>query len=248
MGRRRRVVSGSVARLVASVMAVWTSVPLADAETRVSLLSADGVTIAGTYYEPSRRPAAMVLLLHMPTRSRADWAPLAERFAERGVGALAIDFRGHGESGALPPADPTTPVARPAEVRDIQAALTWLKQRSEALPGRIGIVGASLGANLAILVAAEDTSIRALVLLSATLDFRGVRTEGALRKYGDRAALLVTSQDDGYATRSARELSAVGSGPREVHLLDGAGHGTMMLRRQADLVSTVVDWLCSRLL
>ena len=35
---------------------------------------------------------------------------------------------------------------------------------------------------------------------------------------------------------------------RDIRLLDGAGHGSVMLRRQPDLLSAVVDWLAWRLL
>jgi dienelactone hydrolase len=220
----------------------------ARAETRVHLTTDDGVSIVGTFYEPARRPAPMVLLLHMPTRTRADWAALAQVFAGRGVGALAIDLRGHGESGDSAPSDPAHPANRQAAVPDVRTALPWLKARPEALPGSVGIVGASLGGNLAILAAAEDPAVRVLALLSATLDFRGVRTEAALRKYGDRPALLVASQEDGYATRSAHTLAEAGSGVREVRILDAAGHGTVMLQRYPELAGLVVDWVSARLL
>jgi dienelactone hydrolase len=213
----------------------------------VTIVTADGVAIAGTWYPSPAGSAPMVLLLHMPTRNRSDWEQVASHLAQRGVNALAIDLRGHGESGAGPTAEPGQSEQGVA-IRDVQAALAWLKQRPEALPGRLGIVGASLGANLAVVAAAGDPAVRAIALLSATLDFRGVRSEAALRQYGDRPALLIASNEDGYATRSARELALVGTGSRDLRVLDGAGHGTVMLTRRPDLVSTLVDWLCARLL
>jgi acetyl esterase/lipase len=155
--------------------------------------------------------------------------------------------RGNGESGAATYTDAGTE-DRLGALKDIQAALAWLRQRSEARPGDIGLVGASLGANLAAIAAADDPDVRALVLLSPTLDFRGVRSDAALRKYGSRPALLVASLEDGYAVRSTRELATSGTGLREVRLLEGAGHGTVMLARQPDLAAGLVDWLCSRLL
>lgn len=240
---RRRLVAGAVILLA---WLVATARP-ARAESRVFLITADGVSIAATYYEPTRRPAPMVLLVHMPTRTRADWAWIAPRFVDRGVGVLAIDLRGAGDSGP-----PTYTAAgaedRGAAVRDVMAALTWLRQRPEAMPGAIGIVGASLGANLAALAAADDPTVRALVLLSPTTDFRGVRPEPALRKLGPRPMLLMTSSEDSYATRSAREFAAAAPDTREHQVADGAGHGTAMLLQRPDLVATLVDWLCSRLL
>jgi len=232
--------------VLACTLALAGTMPGLRAETRVPLVTADGVALAGTYFEASRQPSPMVLLLHMPTRTRGDWREFGRRLAERGIGALAIDLRGHGESASDPAAVASGGLQ--ASVADARAGLAWLKGRPEAAPGRIGVMGASLGANLAALAAAEDPAVRALVLLSATLDFRGVRTEAALRQYGARAALLVASQEDAYAIRSLRTLSAAGPGLREVRVLDGAGHGTLMLIRQPDLAGSLVDWLYSRLL
>jgi len=221
------------------------SVPAA-AESRVGILTADGVAIAGTYYEPARRPAPMVLLLHMPTRNRGDWVSLGRRLAESGVGTLAIDLRGHGESGAGAESEPTAVLE--SSLRDVEAALAWLSRRPEAIPGRLGLVGASGGANLAVLAAAADPSVQAIVLLSVTLDFRGLRTAAAFQKFGTRPALLIASHEDSYAARSARDVSTKAPGPREVWLLDGAGHGSVMVSRHPDLVSSMVDWLSARLL
>jgi alpha-beta hydrolase superfamily lysophospholipase len=232
----------------AALFAVGTPGP-ASAQSHVALVASDGVSIAGTFFEPSRRPAPMVLLLHMSTRTRADWSFVASRLAERGVGALAIDLRGHGES-ARPRADSGEDGAGPlGAVRDVEAALAWLKYRPDAMPGRLAVVGASLGANLAVVAAASEPQVRAIVLMSVTLDFRGVRTEAAFRQLGDRAALLVTSREDGYATRSARELvTAAPTALRELRVLEGAGHGTTMMTRAPEQAGAVVDWLCARLL
>ena len=107
---------------------------------------------------------------------------------------------------------------------------------------RVGIAGGSLGANLAVLEAAGDQTVASLALLSPSLDYRGLRIEAALRKYGARPALLVSSDDDPYATRTVRDLQTAGGGTRETLLLNQAGHGTVMLGRNSDLVRTVVDW------
>ncbi|MGE3841864.1 MAG: alpha/beta hydrolase [Vicinamibacterales bacterium] len=237
---RRRVWGGLL------LVALVASGPAAAAETRVAFLTSDGVAIAGTYYEPSRRPAPMVLLLHMPTRNRADWTSVGRRFADVGVGTLAIDLRGHGESGAGAESEPAA--ALESSLRDVEAALAWLSRRPEAIPGRVGLVGASAGANLAVLAAAADPSVHAVVLLSVTLDFRGLRTAAGFQKLGTRPALLIASREDSYAARSARELSSKVPTLHEFWLLEEAGHGSVIMTRRPDLVSSMVDWLSARLL
>src|SRR5215212_9666961 len=65
----------------------------------VSVRTDDGVTLAATWYEADGRAAPAVILVHMLHKSRHDWDPIASRLASEGIGALAIDLRGHGESG-----------------------------------------------------------------------------------------------------------------------------------------------------
>jgi dienelactone hydrolase len=214
-------------------------------QQNVTFKTKDGVSIAGTLYLPGR-PAPAVILLHMQTRSREDWQMLGQRLADAGIAALTIDLRGHGASDHAPP--PATGSELGAMQLDIRAARAFLVARSDVLGGRVGLGGASIGANLAVLAAAADPSVRTLALLSVGLDYRGLRTEAALNRYGARPALLVASQEDNYAMISMRRLLAQGTGTREQLVLNGAGHGTVMLTRQPDLVAMLVDWFRRTLL
>jgi dienelactone hydrolase len=214
-------------------------------QQNVTFKTKDGVSIAGTLYLPGR-PAPAVILLHMQTRSREDWQMLGQRLADAGIAALTIDLRGHGASDHGPP--PATGSELGAMQLDIRAARAFLVARSDVLGGRVGLGGASIGANLAVLAAAADPSVRTLALLSVGLDYRGLRTEAALNRYGARPALLVASQEDNYAMISMRRLLAQGTGTREQLVLNGAGHGTVMLTRQPDLVAMLVDWFRRTLL
>lgn len=230
------------------VLALWASATGEAAPQRVALRTDDGVTLSGTWYEPDTRPAPAVILVHMLNRSRREWDTTARRLASAGIGALAIDLRGHGESGggvAVP--DPAQPDYA-AMVLDVRAARRYLAQRADVQQSRVGIAGASLGANLAALEASADPTIATVALLSPSLDYRGLRIEAAVRKLGERRLLLVASDDDPYAVRSARELQKSSAGTRELWILKGAGHGTAMLTRDPDLLSALVDWFRRTLL
>ena len=214
----------------------------------VAVRTDDGVTLGATFYEALRRPAPAVILLHMQTRTRDDWQSVANRLADAGVHALAIDFRGHGVSPSGPPG-PDGGFDWSRLVLDVQAARAYLAARPDLVrSASIGILGASIGANAAILEAAGDPAIASLALLSAGLDYRGLRTSAALQKYGARPALLVAATDDPYALRSMRELAAIGGGIRDTQTLDNAGHGTTMLGRDSELARTLVDWFQRTLL
>jgi dienelactone hydrolase len=195
---------------------------------RVTFRAADGATLSGAYYEPARRPGPGIVLLPMLSRSHGDWDAASSQLADAGFAVLALDFRG-GEDIALLPID-------------VRAAKTFLRERPEVLQGGMGMAGASIGANLALLDAAEDPGVMSIALLSPGLDYRGLRTEAAMKKYGGRSALLVGSTKDPYAERSIKELITLGSGSREVRLTDEVAHGTMMLSRDPSLIGVLVDW------
>jgi alpha-beta hydrolase superfamily lysophospholipase len=182
----------------------------------------------------------------MLTRSRKEWDAVAQQLASEGIGALAFDLRGHGESTAGPP-----PAAGQSEyasmVQDVRAVRRYLAQRSDVQQSRVGVIGASIGANLATLEASADATIASLALLSPSVDYRGLRITEAARKV-KRPMLLVAADDDPYASRSARELQKDGGGVREILILKQAGHGTVMLSRDPSLTGALVDWFRRTLL
>jgi alpha-beta hydrolase superfamily lysophospholipase len=215
------------------------SIPLAAAQ-RVTLRTDDGVQLAATWYEPEARQGPAVILVHMLLKSRRDWDVFASRLSDAGIGVLTFDLRGHGDSQG-------TAQNHIAMLQDLKAAKRFLVGRNEVTQARIGIAGASLGATLAAMLAADDATIRSLALLSPSLDYRGLRIEPAMRKVGSRPVLLAASSEDAYALRSARELQKDAT-TRELQVLTSAGHGTTMLTKSPELLSTLVDWFRRTLL
>ena len=59
----------------------------------------------------------------------------------------------------------------------------------------IAIVGASIGANVGLKYAASDPSIKALVLLSPGLDYKGVTTSDSIRKYTNPIYIVTAGRD-----------------------------------------------------
>jgi dienelactone hydrolase len=229
-----------VRRLAAFLFALLLATA-ADAGTqRVTIHTDDGASLAGTWYEPGARQAPAVILVHMLHRTRHDWDPVAARLASEGIGALAIDLRGHGESSGG--AEGGDAADYSTLVRDVTAARRYLASRADVQQSRVGIAGASIGANLAVLEASADPSVASLALLSPSLDYRGLKIEAAMKKYGGKPALLVVSDEDPYSLRSAKDLQKAGGGTRELLVLNHAGHGTVMLSRDTDLARALVDW------
>jgi pimeloyl-ACP methyl ester carboxylesterase len=122
----------------------------------VTLRTASGLRLRG-WYVPSRTGAA-VALLHGTGSNRLGVAGHARLLARHGYGVLLFDLQGHGESDGRSTSVP----ARLQE--DADAALAHLRRRPDVRPDRIGVVGVSLGGEIAVHAAARQPGWRAAVL------------------------------------------------------------------------------------
>ncbi len=126
---------------------------------------------AGGATPSSTRLPAMVLISGSGPDNRDSaprWMPgyqpfwqIADALARRGVAVLRLDDRGVGGS---------TGEFNKATTRDftddVRAALAYLRQRPDVDGDRLGMLGHSEGGVVAVMVAAEDPSLKALVLLA----------------------------------------------------------------------------------
>lgn len=205
----------------------------------VTITAADEVQLAATFYpsnagEGQRAPA--ILLLHMVGRNKESWRDFAtfvqgcSRYA-----LLALDLRGHGASGGSQEWDKMP--------QDVAAAWAALLQRPDVDPERTAIVGASIGANLALVQAASEPRIRGVVLLSPGLEYRGIKTADPMHIYGQRPVLIVAAEGDSYAADSSRKLNDLARGAHHLEIFTGNAHGTDLLSAQPALRWLILDWL-----
>jgi len=157
----------------------------------VSLETKDGVSIKATFYPgTAKKEAVPIIMVHGYDGQRGDFHSLAVYLQGLGHASIAPDLRGHGQSKVQKRADGTT-ITLEAEkltkpnledmVYDIQACKKFLMEKNNA--GELNIeqlcvIGADLGAILAVRWAAGDWSlqdlpaykqgkdVKALVLLS----------------------------------------------------------------------------------
>lgn len=120
-------------------------------------------------------PAATIVLAHGWSGNAADMLPAARVLHEAGFAVALYDARGHGTSGK----DGPITIRKFAE--DIRACLDYLGTRSDVDPARIGLLGHSLGGAGALLAAATDARLCAVVSCSAFTDPRTI-TEDFLRR------------------------------------------------------------------
>lgn len=198
----------------------------------LSLTTADGAKLVAQSEGSGERG---VVLLHADGRSSKDWDAVRTKLAANGFHVVAVDLRGHGESGG--PLDDET---YPLMIADAAAAATWLRKRGATT---VALVGAELGANLALNAAAADPSVDNVVMLSPRLSVKGVRVSKALASYGDRPVLFVAGADDDPGVRAAEALGERAAGDSQVEIVAQGGTGTVLFHKSPQLQGVVISWL-----
>ena len=199
----------------------------------VFLTTSDGVRIHG-WFVPAAGSRQALLWLHGNAGNIGNRIPLLTLLHQRlKRHILIIDYRGYGKSGGT--------VSEKGTIRDAAAAFDYLSARPDVGPDRIVLFGRSLGAAVAVSLAAERqpagmileapfTSIREMArtlfpwlpvgrFLSTRYDsidtIRRIRTP-LLILHGDR--------DEVVPYRQGRALFEAANPPKRFYTLRGAGH------------------------
>ena len=202
----------------------------------VNFSASDGQRIAAVH-NPVGSSTRGVVLVHDDGGSGTDWEFFANRLKRTGFHTLSVDLRGHGASrvsGRLSTEDYA------AMKGDVVAAVKWLRRQGVE---ELVLIGAGLGANLALQTAAEDAEVAKLVLLSPRHRVKGVTVDGFLGRYGERPLMIAVSVEDTYASKTSLLLDSQATGEHKMEILSNAGSGTQMLDREPSLASTIQGFL-----
>lgn len=219
---------------------------------RVEITTKDGVKIAGDYYPPVGETPVVngasrgVILLHMMPADRKSWAGFAKKLQQAGLPTLAIDLRGHGESQGGPEGFKSFSDAEHQNSKlDVTAAALFLRSKRV---DEFHLVGASIGANLALQYASEHPNARSAVLLSPGLDYRGLKIAEFMEKFPpSRGIYLVASEDDSYSRDTVNDLVSriTLDEKHQVKIFESGGHGTTIFENHPEFMDEVIQWLKS---
>ena len=130
----------------------------------VTFVASDGVRLSGTYLDaPSAR--GVVVLVHGFKTYRQEMAGYARFIRDAGYSVLLYDSRGCGASDGVFGVGAT-------EDRDIIGAVSYIRSRAGRGSDHIAVLGISLGAGDALLAAAKDDRIQAVIADSSWANAR----------------------------------------------------------------------------
>ncbi len=123
----------------------------------ISFKSLDGLSLKGWVFTHDVGVKPWLILCHGLETHRSDLLEIASGLYDEGFNILLFDFRGHGESEGR-----VTSFGW-LERLDLLGALVYLSGQKMLTAERVGVVGFSMGAAVALMVANEDERIAAVV-------------------------------------------------------------------------------------
>ena len=211
----------------------------------ISLNTEDGfllpATLKGVEGEDAR-PA--VILIHQGGSDRSEWEFMHEALIAEDYVILSYDIRGMGASpkdnGQGKVAENIYNATDQATI-DLKAAITLLEGMEEVDNARIGILGASVGGNLAV-VGAATMNIKSAVAISGKTD--AVHNLAGNSDIKMKSTYYISSMEsDGARAVWAEEMFNMTASPREIAISPNEqGHGVTILQDMPILQEQVISW------
>ena len=135
------------------------------------------LTLRGWFFPGAAPGAPAVIAVHGMGDNRVGVLPEVVMLVRAGYAVFAFDLRYHGRSGGR------FCTWGYFERHDVSAAIDELARRGKIDADRVGVIGGSLGAAIAIQAATVEPRIRAVVADSAYADFRALLLVHGARRY-----------------------------------------------------------------
>lgn len=211
----------------------------------IQIATPDGETLSALL-SPARPGRPTAIFFHGNADTTANYGFLAGSLAERGLGFLAVSYRGYGGSTGSP--------TEAGLLIDGAAAFDWLAAKHN---GPVVLVGQSLGANVAVGVAARRP-VSGLILISPSDSMAAVAKGhypflpvGSFMRDPFRSDLLIGQlrqpklflhgdRDTIIPARRGQSLFELAAEPKEFRLLQGYGHNDLW---GPALVTAIADFV-----
>lgn len=196
----------------------------------VALPSGDAVIQCDLYGAlPARRA---VVLCHGQSWDATGWRDIAPRFADRGIPALALNFRGYDGS--------TGKTTDESVIVDVAAVKAYLRAQGAT---EIALVGASMG-GYAVLASSFEGDVECVVSVSSPV---GALDDALARRITGRKLFICADADrSGAAPHVAHTFSVVAS-PKVLVMHGGQEHSAGMFHAPygRSVIQTILDFVAA---
>ena len=185
-------------------------------EEKVTFRTSRGLKLSGALLAPDETLHDVVVFAHGTGSSKSSPRNrgIAEQLLDNGIASFLFDFTGCGDSDGLP--DQST---QDQQFDDLISALDFITSQILFETRFVGINGSSTGGTVAIRAAAEEDRIAAMVLrVPRNIDILD------LVPMVKTPTLVVQGSEDLIVLPEAKEIFAALSCPKELHIVEGAGH------------------------
>ncbi|MBO6716538.1 MAG: alpha/beta hydrolase [Rhizobiaceae bacterium] len=213
---------------------------------RVEIATADGEQIEALFTSADTgRPTA--IFFHGNADTVLNYGFMASALAQRGIGLLAISYRGYGGSSGSP--------SEAGLIADGLAAFDWLTVRHD---GPVVLVGQSLGSAVAVAVATERQAA-GIALISAPDSMLALarthypylpvgplirdpfRSDLRIAEVDEPKLFLHGDKDTIVPLMHGQALFELAPEPKEMPVLPGTGHNDLWSLDTVDMVADFID-------
>ena len=214
----------------------------------------DGFHIIGLLDVPKKttvkNKVPLVIFLHSIGEDSTEWGTFPSTVKDQlKVATLSINLRGHGKSILNKNSrkiywqnfQDKDFKKFPYDVIDV---LKYIKEQyPEIDSSKIAIVGASLGANTALMSGSYGVNAKTIVMLSPMLNYKGFDLRLPIVKYGNRPLLFMVSKKDVYPYKSCIELIKFAQGKKMLKTYPYGGSGVNLIKFQPDAKPLIINWI-----
>lgn len=213
----------------------------------------DKIKIQGTFYYNNldlSKKQPLVILIHQFMSDRSQWKEdFIDSLLAKKYKVITYDIRDHGESDKATSNIEEILTAKGNAILDLQAVFAWAKTRNGIDSARIGVIGTSIGASLA-LYSKYELGSKTVISISA-----GKETFEAFTGYSDlkmgiivkriNSVLFICGDKDGNYPDDAKNLyTNFVDDPKELKFFNSDKHGKDLITTQnPEINNLMLDWL-----
>lgn len=235
-------------------------IPKPSGPTEITVSTGDSLQLTARFTpSPDSGKAPLLVMLPMLNKTHESYFlfidSLKKFFATDSLAAnltfphlLNLDLRGHGKS-ILKGGDTLTFETMGDEnfhkiPEDVSVMVNYVLADYHDLidTSQITVIGASIGANAAILLTELIPYISKVVLLSPGLDYHSLKPSDAFREFAGKT-FIATTRGDRYAHETVQHLAALKKKNWILKIYPRGGHGTDIINQYDIAMKDMITWI-----